>query len=138
MTYQVKTESNIDDCWIAEHVLPHTFKIHKDKKAVVTLGKAVLWVCFDAEASDIVPLQILQRVCLAYERVQNQLSSTKNPVRKVHLLICGHEGQLIIEELAEDAEDAEEAPARAAPEHDDNSSATSGLFTYYGMNSSLD
>lgn len=118
--YQVKTESNIDDCWIAEHVLPHTLKMHKDKKAVVTLGKAVLWACFDAEASDIVPLQILQRVRLAYERVQNQLSSTENPVRKVPLLICGHEGQLIIEELADDAG---EAPARAAPEHDDNSSA---------------
>ena len=57
--YQVQTESNIDDCWITEYALPHSHKMHKDKKAMVTLGKAVLRVCFDAEASNIFLQQIV-------------------------------------------------------------------------------
>ena len=38
--YILKKDSKLDDCWIAEKVVPHIFKMHKDKKAVVTLGKA--------------------------------------------------------------------------------------------------
>ncbi len=34
--YVLKKEK-LDDCWIVEHVVPHIFKIYKDKKAVGTL-----------------------------------------------------------------------------------------------------
>ena len=47
---EIKKERKLGDCWIVEHVVPHIVKIHKDKKAVGTLGKALLWACFDAEA----------------------------------------------------------------------------------------
>ena len=112
--YVLKKESKLDDCWVVEHVVPHMFKMHKDKKAVGTLGKALLWACFDAEAQDLVPLHIIKRVVTAYQRVQNQLGETENPVRKVPLVVCGHDGQLIIEELFDD--DAEN------PAHDENNS----------------
>jgi len=103
--YIIKKESNVDDCWIAENVVPHIFKMHKDKKAVETLGKALLWACFDAEAQSMVPLLIIKRVVTVYHRVQNQLEQTENPVQKVPLVISGHDGQIVIEELyKEDAE----------------------------------
>ena len=82
----------------------------------MTLSKALLWACFDAEGQDIVPLQIIKRVQTAYEAIR-KLDSTLNPVRKVPLVVCGHEGQLIIEELFD-----EEASTAETPAHDDNNS----------------
>ena len=43
---------------------------------------------------------------LENERVR-RLVPTENPVRRVPLVICGHEGQLIIEELLDDDEEGE-------------------------------
>ena len=55
--YILKKESKLDDCWITEKVIvPHIFKMHKDKKAVVTLGKALSWTCFDADAQEMIHL----------------------------------------------------------------------------------
>ena len=54
-----------------------------------------------------VPLQITKREVRKYQRVQNQLDQTENPVCKVPLAICGHYRQLIIEELFEGDRDTE-------------------------------
>ena len=115
--YILKKGSKLDDCWIAEKVVPHIFKMHKDKNAVVTLGKVLLWACFYAEAQDMVPLQIIKRVVTAYQRVQNQWEPTENSVHKVPLVICGHDGQLIIEELFKGDGDVDN------PAHDESNSA---------------
>ena len=56
--------------------------------------------------------------------LQNQLSPTDNPVCKVPLVICGHGGQLIVEELFDEG-----APTRVAPAHDDSFSATPEVLT---------
>ena len=111
--------NKLDYCWTAEQVVPHIFKMHKDKKVVMTLGKAPLWVCFDAAAQDMVPLQIIKKLVTAYQRVQNQLEQTDNPVHNVPLVICSHGGQLIIEEIFEGYEDTED------PAHDENNSPSS-------------
>ena len=68
--YEVLKGSGVDDCWLIENVLPETYKLHPCKKAVVTLSKALLWACFDAEAQDLVPLQITKRVQTAYEAIR--------------------------------------------------------------------
>ena len=115
--YILKKGSKLDDCWIAEKVVPHIFKMHKDKNAVVTLGKVLLWACFYAEAQDMVPLQIIKRVVTTYQRVQNQWEPTENSVHKVPLVICGHDGQLIIEELFKGDGDVDN------PAHDESNSA---------------
>lgn len=126
--YELLKGSGVDDCWLVENVLPETFKLHPCKKAVVTLSKALLWACFDAEAQELVPLQIIKRVHTAYEAIR-KLDTTQNPVRKVPLVVCGHEGQLIIEELFD--EDATPdgvgvggggGGGAEAPAHDDNNS----------------
>ncbi len=90
--YEVLKGSGVYDCWLVENVLPETFKLHPCMKAVVILSKALLWACFDAEAQDLVPLQIIKRVHTAYVAIR-KLDTTQNPVCKVPLVICGHEGQ---------------------------------------------
>ena len=114
--YKVLKSSGVDDCWLVENVLSETQKFYLDKKAVVTLSKALLWACFDAEGQNIVPLQIFKRIQTAYEAIW-KLDSTLNLVCKTPLVVCGHEDQLIIEELFDD-----EAPMTETPAHDDNNS----------------
>ena len=117
--YEFRNGCGLDDCWLLEYVLPEVNKMHGDRKAVVTLSKALLWDCFDSEAQVLVPLEILKRVHSAYEGVR-KLDPTVNPVRKVPLLIAGHEGQLIIEELFD--VESEQAGVEAGTAHDENSS----------------
>ena len=54
--YVVKKDRKLDDCWIAEQVVLHTFKIYKDKMVMITLGNTLLWACFYAETQYMVPL----------------------------------------------------------------------------------
>ena len=117
--YDLLKESGVDDCWLIENVLPKTNKLHPYKKAVVALIKDLLWACFDTDAQDLVPLQILKRVNIVHEAIW-MLDTTQNPVFKVPLAGCGHEGQLIIEELFDD--EASTGAGAKAPVHDDNNS----------------
>ena len=81
----------------------------------MTLRKALLWAYFDAEAQYLVPLQIIKRVHSDYEAIQ-KLDITLNPVCKVPLVVCGHEGRLIIEELFD--KDPGGSSGADAPVHD--------------------
>ena len=80
------------------HVLPEIFNMHDDCKAEVTLCKDLLLACFVSEAEELVPLKILRKVQNVYEVVR-KLDPTVNPLHKIPILISGHVGQLIIEEL---------------------------------------
>ena len=66
--YEVLEGSDMDDCWIGENILPETSKLYCDKKAVVTLSKALLWACFNAETQDIFSIQKIKRVHTALWR----------------------------------------------------------------------
>ena len=104
--YEIKKGSSLDDCWVLTHVVLRLSESLEDQKAAAVLGKALLWACFDASVSEHVPPQVIKRVLLEYKRVW-RLVPTENPVRRVPLVICGHEGQLIIEELLDDVEKGE-------------------------------
>ena len=71
--------SGLDDSWVCDFVVPHLFECMEDKKAVVILGKAMLWACFDAEVQDIVPMHVMKIVMVEYERVR-KLDCTVNLV----------------------------------------------------------
>ena len=116
--YEVLEGSDMDDCWIGENILPETSKLYCDKKAVVTLSKALLWACFNAETQDIFSIQKIKRVHTAYEAIW-MLESTLNPVCKVPLEVCGYESYIIIEELFD-----KEASIVEVPVHEDISSPT--------------
>ena len=66
-------------------------------------GKAILWACFDPVASKHVPQDILLRVQSKYECICT-LDPEVNPVKKVGLIVRGHEGQLFIDDLVVDGE----------------------------------
>ena len=61
-----------------------------------------------------------------YEAIQ-KLETTQNPVGKVPLVVCGHEGQLIIEELFN--EKAGTGAGEVAPVHDGNNSLSLSLLS---------
>ena len=72
-------------------------------KAAAVLGRAVLWACIDPITCQLVPKDILSRVQGEYE-LAHILDPGTNPVRKVGLVVCGHEGQLFIDDSAADDE----------------------------------
>ena len=102
--YELKKDCGVDEDWICQYVVPEIAEKLGDKRAAFILGKALLWACLDPEVQDIVPLQLYKRVNLEYERVR-VLDSDVNPVRKAPLVICGHEGRLIVEELIDHQDD---------------------------------
>ena len=76
---------------------------HFCKKSAVVFRKAILWACFDPVASKHVSQDILLRVQSQYEQIRT-LDLEVNPVKKVGLIVCGHEGQLFIDDLVVDGE----------------------------------
>ena len=40
--YELQKGFGFGDCWLIEHVLPEVYKMHYDRKAVMTLRKALL------------------------------------------------------------------------------------------------
>ena len=96
--YELLQDSKLDDCWVVENVVPNIYKTHEDKKVAAVLGKALLWACFDGAFQDMVPNDLRGRVHTQYERIRT-LSSGVNPVKKVPVVVCGHEGQLFIDKL---------------------------------------
>ena len=101
--YDLVVGSGLDDCWVLANVVPKISQHHYCNKAAAVFGRAVLWACFDPLASKLVPQEILNRVQGEYERVR-MLDPATNPVRKVGLVVCGHEGQLFIDDLVIDGE----------------------------------
>ena len=101
--YDLVVGSGLDDCWVLENVVPKISRHHYCNKAAAVFGRAVLWACFDPLSSKLVPQEILSRVQGEYER-SRILDPATNPVRKVGLVVCGHEGQLFIDDLVVDGE----------------------------------
>ena len=103
--YAVRKGAGIDDAWILKNVVPNIAEQHSCLKAASVLGRAIMWACFDPLASLHVPSSILERVKSQYARICT-LDPTLNPIRKVGFVVCGHEGQLYIDNLV--VEDEEE------------------------------
>ena len=101
--YDLVVGSGLVDCWVLKNVVPNISKYHFCKKSAAVFGKAILWACFDPVASKHVPQDILLRVQSQYERIRT-LEPETNPVKKVGLIVCGHEGQLFIDDLVVDGE----------------------------------
>ena len=99
--YDLVVGSGLDDCWVLKNVVPNISKYHFCKKAAGVFGKAILWACFDHVASKHVPEDMLIRVQSQYKCIRT-LDPESNPVKKVGLIVYGHEGQLFIEDLVAD------------------------------------
>ena len=79
--YMLREGLDVDDVWVAEHVVPN---INTGFGAAVAkcLGLAFLWCCFDNEASNWLPPDMVARVKENYNTYSND-QDTLNPVEKV-------------------------------------------------------
>ena len=79
--YMLREGLDIDDVWVAEHVVPN---IYTGFGAAVAkcLGLAFLWSCFDNEASNWLPPDMVARVKENYNTYSN-VQDSLNPVEKV-------------------------------------------------------
>ena len=96
--YEFVQNCGLDDCWVNENAVPNIMKNHGCKRTAAVFGRAVLWACFDPLTKDHVPQDISDRVTVQYERIRT-LEPSINPVKKVGLVVAGHEGQLFIDRL---------------------------------------
>ena len=103
--YEVRKEAGVNDTWILKNVCPNIAEKHTCLKTASILSRAIMWACFDPLASFHVPVDILERVKSQYTRICT-IDPTLNPIRKVGLVVCGHEGQLFIDDLVVDGEEA--------------------------------
>ena len=112
--YEVRKGAGVDDAWILKNVVPNIAEQHSCLKTASVLGRAIMWACFDPLASLHVPSSIIERVKSQYARICT-LDPTLNPIRKVGLVVCGHEGQLFIDEVVVDDDDDEVACSNDEP-----------------------
>ena len=96
--YELVRGSGLDDRWVAKNVVPNIYRSHHCKKTAIVLGKAILWAIFDPSTKELVDSKLRNRVVTEYERIR-LLHSNQNPVKKISLIISGHEGQLFIDEI---------------------------------------
>ena len=102
--YEVRKGAGVDEAWILKNVVPNIAEQHSCLRAAVVLGRAIMWACFDPLASLHEPSSIFERVKSQYTHVCT-LDPTLNPIRKVDLVVCGHGGQLFIDDLVVDNEE---------------------------------
>ena len=125
--YEIRKGSGVNDAWILRNVCPNIgVDNHICRRTTSVLGRAIMWACFDHLTSSHVPQDIADRVKSQYSRICT-LDPTLNPIRKVGLVVCGHEGQLFIDDLVVDEED------EAACSNDDPSRATGSDVTDLNM-----
>ena len=63
------------------------------------LGWALLWACFDQEASNYVPSSVVNHVNKAYQQLPTRVLDSENPMKKKQIVISGNEDELHITEL---------------------------------------
>jgi hypothetical protein len=96
--YQVIEESGVTNAFILEYVTPHVRTKLGDPTALV-LGRALLWYAFSEMGAADMPLDIFQRIHEAYDGIDNDLAEGINPVKKIPLVITGHQGEVNMDEI---------------------------------------
>jgi hypothetical protein len=101
--YVVREDSGVTDKFILDYVTEKARTRVGDQVALV-LGKALLWYIFDADGDGDVPTVVKQRVQNAYVHIQ-VLPDGTNPVKKVLIVITGHEGEVYMDEIPDEGGD---------------------------------
>ena len=80
--YCLREGLDIDDVWVAEHVVPNIITGFSAAVAKC-LGLAFLWSCFDDESSNWLPPEMVARVKESYKKISRDDGDSLNPVEKV-------------------------------------------------------
>ena len=105
--YVMKGETQIWDNWILAYAVPSIATRFPDSVALV-LGQALLWATFE-DFGSYLPAGLLSRIKTAYNDIPDRtLGENENPVKKVLLVISGHEGEVYIDELLNDSDEEDD------------------------------
>jgi len=96
--YQLRENSGITDNWMLETVIPNGRTMVDDAAAVI-IGKALLWYSFVPEGHAGVPAALRARIRDAYALINNDFEAGTNPVRKIPVVVTGHDGEVYIDEI---------------------------------------
>jgi hypothetical protein len=112
--YQVIEESGVTNAFILDYVTPHVRTKLGDPTALV-LGYALLWYAFSERGAADMPLNIFRRIHEAYDGIDNDLAEGINPVKKIRLVITGHEGEVYMDDIPDgiDGNNGEGGPINA-------------------------
>jgi Pre-mRNA cleavage and polyadenylation specificity factor len=103
--YAIKEGSGINDAFILQNVMTKTRTRVGDTVAKV-LGKALLWYIMDPSSDGDIPDFLSLRVKNAYQYIQ-LLPENVNPIKKIPVVITGHEGEVYIDEIPENFNERE-------------------------------
>jgi hypothetical protein len=104
--YKLQDGCGVGDQWIVENVTPHIAESFGTNMAA-TLGKALMWACFDDKAKISVDVCLRQRIVEAYMEAAGNNSTgdadgegcPTNPICKKKLLLYERDEMAVIEEL---------------------------------------
>lgn len=113
--YVWKDGANLSDDWLCEYAVPHIAQKMSPGVAAV-LGKAFMWACYEPSLSGFVPSVLSERLKQAYCNIPAGpcLRDRECPVKRVELIVTGHEGEVHIDELEDAAEENGATRTRAA------------------------
>ena len=116
--YGIQAESGVSDDWILQNVCPNVGSIYPRRVAVV-LGRALLWAIYDQAFSEILDQELCVRVKTVANQLNSRLEPSANPIRKLPLVVTGHDGVLTIAELSDEGDEGNLGATTSGP----NSSA---------------
>lgn len=95
--YVVKTGSGVTEKFILQYVAPHIRERLGDRVANL-LGTTLLYYVFSSEGLEDVLTTIQDRVQNSYLHIRT-LPVDINPIRRIPLIIIGHEGEVYMDEI---------------------------------------
>ena len=81
--------------------MPHARTRVGDAAATI-LGRALLWYVFSDHGQADVPPALFARINNAYQQLGNNLENNMNPVKKIPIVVSGHEGEVYMDEIPDE------------------------------------
>jgi hypothetical protein len=105
--YALKEGSGVTEHWLCQFVVPHMLQSARFQRPVaLVLALPILWACFEDRMEEYMPPALRNRILAAYENIR-QLEPEENPVKKVLLVVTGHEAEVYIDEITEDMDEVD-------------------------------
>ena len=107
ISYKLHGGCGVGNYWISANVTPHIAEAF-GRNVAGTLGRALLWACFDPEARESVDIRLRERiihsytnqVCINATVVANADGELPNPIQKYRLALFESNGAAVITEVA--------------------------------------
>ena len=133
--YVLVHDSGVTDQWLCANVVPHIIgcaKVHDGVALVLALP--ILWAAQEADMEGWMPPRLRTRIRAAYEIIRTLPEGT-NPVKKLGLVVSGHESEVNIDEF--DFADGNNAQGLGAGGGNNPTLVAEQMRALYAQNQSL-